>query len=250
MQEDKPISEASVLAPPAPPASASAQTVRSERTRAALLRAAETIFARDGFEASRIEDIAAEAGRSRGAFYANFASKTEVFLALRSLAAVRRARELRELLQPIAGEDARYAAIIQYILMQICDTRTLLLQMEFKLFALRHPEMREELAEKHLDAVTSVNQRELADLFDKNHKSLDEMRWGGLAVEAVLEGFALNALFCPTVLTPDRLQVLVPELLARIVQRHPEILSTPAAIQTTHSKADQNCIVTTGNSIK
>src|ERR1700749_1355743 len=57
--------------------SPSHQALKSERTRAELLRAAEVIFARDGFEASRIEDIAAEAGRSRGAFYANFASQTE-----------------------------------------------------------------------------------------------------------------------------------------------------------------------------
>ena len=34
----------------------SAQALKSERTRAELLRAAEMIFARDGFEASRIED--------------------------------------------------------------------------------------------------------------------------------------------------------------------------------------------------
>ena len=204
----------------------SVQAMRSVRTRDALLKAAETIFARDGFEASRIEDIAAEAGRSRGAFYANFASKTEVFLALRSLSALRRARELRELLQPIVGEDARYAAIVQYILEQICDTRKLLLQMEFKLFALRHPEMRKELAEKHLEAEISVNERELADLFDKNHKTMDEMRWCGLAIEAVLEGFALNAMFCPAVLTPKRLQEVVPGLLARIVQRESMSIGT------------------------
>src|ERR1700733_5360973 len=72
----------------------SLQTLRSERTRVALLAAAEKIFARDGFEASRIEDIAAEAGRSRGAFYANFLNKTEVFLALRTRAMQRKAREM------------------------------------------------------------------------------------------------------------------------------------------------------------
>jgi AcrR family transcriptional regulator len=214
MEEDK--SNAEAVSWAAPPGSV--QAMRSERTRAALLAAAETIFARDGFEASRIEDIAAEAGRSRGAFYANFASKTEVFLALRSLSALRRARQIRELLEPIQGEDARYAAIIQHILEQICDTRTLLLQIEFKLFALRHPAMLQELAEKHLEVATSVNQRELADLFE-HRKTVDEMRWAGLAIEAVLEGFALNALFSPGVLTEERLQALVPELLARIVQR-------------------------------
>ncbi len=198
---------------------ASAQATRSGKTRTALLESAERVFARDGFEASRIEDIAAEAGRSRGAFYANFDSKAEVFLALRTLASERRAREVRELLEPIQGEEERYQAVLRYILTQICDTRTLLLQMEFKLFALRHPEMLRELAEKHLDAVTSVNQRELADLFAGHPKTLEEMRYQSLAIEAVLEGFALNARFCPVVLNEERLEKAVPEMLAMIIKR-------------------------------
>ena len=105
------------------------------------MRAAEVIFARDGFEASRIEDIAAEAGRSRGAFYANFASKTEVFLALRSLATRRNARALRDRIENLKDEEERYQAITRYILEQICDIQTQLLQIEFKLFALRHPKL-------------------------------------------------------------------------------------------------------------
>jgi len=193
--------------------------MRSERTRAALLSAAEVVFARDGFEASRIEDIASEAGRSRGAFYANFESKTEVFLALRSLAALRRARELRELLEPIEGEEARYEALIQYTLEQICDTRTLLLQIEFKLFALRHPGMLKELAAMHVEAVTEINERELAYLFDQHRHTVDEMQWMGMAIEALLEGFALNAMFSPEALSLERLETLVPELLARVFER-------------------------------
>jgi AcrR family transcriptional regulator len=201
-----------------PEVSSSQQALRTERTRTALLAAAETIFARDGFEASRIEDIAAEAGRSRGAFYANFASKTEVFLALRGLAVHRRAREVRELLEPIEGEDARHRAVLQYILEQICDTRTLLLEIEFKLFAVRHPEMLAELAEKHLEAVISVNQRELADLFGHRKETVEEMRWNSLAIEAVLEGFALNAMFSPGVMTEQSVEAVVPDLLARILR--------------------------------
>src|ERR1700733_16316312 len=85
----------------------SRQALRSERTRSALLTAAEKIFARDGFEASRIEDIAAEANRSRGAFYANFASKTEVFLALRSRVARRRAREVKDRIDRDSRVEAR-----------------------------------------------------------------------------------------------------------------------------------------------
>ncbi len=163
--------------------------MKSERTRAELLRAAEVVFARDGFEASRIEDIAAEAGRSRGAFYANFASKTEVFLALRSLATRRNARALRERIQDVKDEEERYDAVIRYIVEQICDTQTQLLQIEFKLFALRHPEMLAELAEKHLEASTSVNRQELSDLFPEKKENLAETRCNTLAVEALLEGF-------------------------------------------------------------
>jgi AcrR family transcriptional regulator len=154
--------------------SRSQQALKSERTRSELLRAAEVIFARDGFEASRIEDIAAEAGRSRGAFYANFDSKTEVFLALRSLATRRNARALRDRIEHVLDPDERYQAITRYILEQICDTQTQLLQIEFKLFALRHPEMLPELAEKHLEASRSVNRQELSDLFPEENMNSPE----------------------------------------------------------------------------
>jgi AcrR family transcriptional regulator len=55
---------------------------RAQATRARLIQAAERIFARDGFAAAKLEEIAAEAGYTRGAFYANFDSKEDLFLAL------------------------------------------------------------------------------------------------------------------------------------------------------------------------
>jgi AcrR family transcriptional regulator len=195
----------------------SGQTLRSERTRDALLTAAEKIFARDGFEASRIEDIAAEAGRSRGAFYANFDSKTEVFLALRSRAALQKAREFRELLQEASGDQARQAALHRHILEQICQSQSLLLQIEFKLFALRHPEMLAELSEKHLEASTSVHMKELADLFEEAEMTSEQSRRKTLAIEALLEGFALNMLFSSQVLTPEYLEQLIPRLLVEVL---------------------------------
>src|ERR1700724_1337730 len=60
----------------------SRQAARTEVTRRKLLAAAEKIFARDGFEAARLEDIEAGAGYPRGAFYANFCGKEEIFFAL------------------------------------------------------------------------------------------------------------------------------------------------------------------------
>ena len=66
---------------------ASQQTVRTKQerslnTRAELLEAARKVFARDGFERARLEDIAEEAGKTRGAFYAHFEDKEDVFFAI------------------------------------------------------------------------------------------------------------------------------------------------------------------------
>ena len=51
-------------------------------TRSELIRSARHIFARDGFEHARIEDIAMRARKTRGAFYDNFKDKEDVFLAI------------------------------------------------------------------------------------------------------------------------------------------------------------------------
>ncbi|MBW4038492.1 MAG: TetR/AcrR family transcriptional regulator [Acidobacteria bacterium] len=184
-----------------------------------MLRAAEAVFARDGFEASRIEDIAGEAGRSRGAFYANFDSKAEVFLALRGVIARRHAREIRERLESITGDEARYAAVTRYLIERICDPQAQILQIEFKLFALRHPEMLDDLSAKHLDASTSVHRQEFSDLFPEKNESLLETQQTTLAIEAVLEGFSLNARFSPHVLTCAQLEMIVPKIFATIFPR-------------------------------
>jgi AcrR family transcriptional regulator len=55
---------------------------RQEQTRRELLDAAARVFVRRGFQGSSVEEISAEAGYSRGAFYSNFASKEELFVEL------------------------------------------------------------------------------------------------------------------------------------------------------------------------
>jgi AcrR family transcriptional regulator len=55
---------------------------KQAHTRSRLLQAAETVFARRGLHHASIDDVAQEAGFTKGAFYANFASKEELFLAM------------------------------------------------------------------------------------------------------------------------------------------------------------------------
>ena len=53
-----------------------------DQTRERLLNAAQDIFLKKGYVAASVEDIAAAAGYTRGAFYSNFRSKAELLLEL------------------------------------------------------------------------------------------------------------------------------------------------------------------------
>lgn len=57
-------------------------TRRREETRGRLLAAAYEVFAEDGFGRATVEKVCERAGFTRGAFYSNFTSLDELFLAM------------------------------------------------------------------------------------------------------------------------------------------------------------------------
>jgi AcrR family transcriptional regulator len=134
------------------PLSAGSRTQQTERTRATrrkLLDAAKRIFAQQGFEAARLEDIAAGAGYTRGAFYANFKSKEDIFFALfeewvreRIESFTSAARRHPDSVEKLAALRTHYAELAT-------DRRLVLISLEFKLFALRHPEAHARLRSRH-----------------------------------------------------------------------------------------------------
>src|SRR6516225_5894868 len=83
-------------APRTNPTQTSRHQEKTELTRSRFIQAAEKIFARDGFESAKLEEIAATAGYTRGAFYANFDSKEGLFLALLEREIVLSIQKLRE----------------------------------------------------------------------------------------------------------------------------------------------------------
>ena len=119
---------------------------RSEATRARLIRAAEKIFARDGFEAAKLEEIAAEAGYTRGAFYANFTSKEDLFFALLEGEISSRINTVEHLMQAAHEPNDKLRAFREFFLTICQDRRWSLLSLEFKLFAVRHPAVKARLA--------------------------------------------------------------------------------------------------------
>ncbi|GAB4069141.1 TetR/AcrR family transcriptional regulator [Ancylobacter sonchi] len=56
-----------------------AETTKGERTRERLRRAATRVFAREGYEATRVADIVREAGVTQPTFYLYFASKEAAY---------------------------------------------------------------------------------------------------------------------------------------------------------------------------
>jgi len=125
------------------------QTDRTQSTRRKLLDAAKHIFAKDGFEAARLEDIAAGAGYTRGAFYANFESKEDIFFALFEEWVRERIESLTSALRRHTDPSGKLVALRTHYAELATDRRLVLISLEFKLFALRHPEAHARLRSRH-----------------------------------------------------------------------------------------------------
>jgi AcrR family transcriptional regulator len=128
------------ILPSAPARTGSHQQARTDATRRKLLAAAEQVFARSGYEAARLEDIAAAAGYTRGAFYANFDSKEDIFFALLQDWVNETVRSITSLLSRYESRKGRVRALRQHYVEMAHDRRLVLFSLEYKLFAVRHPE--------------------------------------------------------------------------------------------------------------
>jgi AcrR family transcriptional regulator len=125
---------------------------KREEVRRRLLEAATRVFARRGYAEATLDDVAAEAGFSKGAVYSNFAGKENVFYALlrehvgdrvqRVHDAVASAETLQE-----AGAAAGRAG--GEAVEEEADWHLLFL--EFVTRAARQPELREELGRQRVE---------------------------------------------------------------------------------------------------
>ena len=113
-----------------------------DQTRQRLLAAAQSIFLTKGFVAASVEDIAELAGYSRGAFYSNFASKSELFLQLLKRDHENVMGDMRAIFE--AGETRQQMedSVLHYYSTHFRDNECFLLWMEAKLQAARDPEFR------------------------------------------------------------------------------------------------------------
>ncbi|WP_320669231.1 TetR/AcrR family transcriptional regulator [Patulibacter defluvii] len=199
--------------PPDPPAPPGRRTRKQqqEHTRTCLLRSAATLFTRKGMQQASIDEIAQDAGYTKGAFYANFKNKEELFLAMLDERFAERFEEIdRVVHQDAAIEDQARQAGIDFIRAIRADEQWSRLFFEFAVYASRNEEFRQELVTRH-----RALRGRIADLFEERARQLDwtppisaaeaaRMTFAmanGVALEQLLEPEADSAELYGTMLT-------------------------------------------------
>jgi AcrR family transcriptional regulator len=136
---------------------------KQAKTRAQLIHAAGHVFARRGFQAARVEEIAEEAGFSHGAVYSNFSGKEELFLAVFEQYMTQRIAEVEQAtaIDGSFAERAR-AAADQWMQRFTEDRETFLLHLEFMIYAARNPRLSKQLG-RRMAALRLEIERRLAE---------------------------------------------------------------------------------------
>ncbi len=144
-------------------------------------------------------------GKTRGAFYANFRDKEDVFFAIFEEDITLDQQRLRTLINAFTTPAQKLDALAGYLGELINDRRRALLNLEFKVYAIRHPRRRKRLAELHAQMRERCGLPEIRELLPELKQTAAEHRAGSLAITAVVDGMALNRLFDPDALDDARI---------------------------------------------
>jgi AcrR family transcriptional regulator len=175
---------------------------RTAVTRDLLLNAAEQMFARVGYEKAQVEEIAVVAGFSKGALYAHFKSKEELFLALYKAKTARYLAKLRHALDSASTREGKINAFRNFYIDLSKEKDWALITLEVKLLVRRHPEVRERLRQIDEDAGDSINGA-LTRLLGKS------VRAAGEALGGIFSALVLEADLEPEVLSERKMRAML-----------------------------------------
>ena len=177
---------------------------KQAHTRSCLMKSAAKVFARRGLQQASIDEVAEDAGFTKGAFYANFGSKEELFLAMLD---ERFAGRLAEIERATSGDDepeqqARRAGLdfSQYV---AADSEWQRLFFEFAAYAARNEDFRQELVTRYgalRDRIASMYERRAAELDVEPPVPHDQI---AVMTFAMANGIALEKLLEPDAVPDD-----------------------------------------------
>jgi AcrR family transcriptional regulator len=122
---------------------------RRKQTHNELLAAAEECFVTRGFHATSVDQVAEQAGYTKGAVYSNFASKEDLFFAVYQRRVEQVLTEVVPGLRQAGPEHALDWLATATIERRDRDDGWLAVFFEFWAHALRHPELRDRFAAIH-----------------------------------------------------------------------------------------------------
>ena len=129
---------------------------KREITRGQLISAAEFLFIERGFHATSVDEIALEAGYTKGAVYSNFGSKEDLFFAVYERRADRVVAEYERAVReagPVGGSER---LVTQAAQRRGSDDGWLAVFFEFWAHVVRRPELRERFAKIHARVVEPI----------------------------------------------------------------------------------------------
>ena len=180
---------------------------RAVATRRELINAARKVFATVGFESARIEQIAAKAGKTRGAFYANFKDKEDVFFALFEEDLLRNQDRVVAGMSAAVNLDEKITILSAHLEEMLRDQQRLLLNLEFKMYVIRHPRKRRRLQQIYIEMCMRCAMAKISGLVPK--AGVSERRRLTTEMGAVIDGLALNTMFNPEGISKEqRLRLL------------------------------------------
>jgi len=184
---------------------------KRERTRAALAAAAREVVAEKGFAAASLDEIAARAGMTKGAVYSNFRSKGELLLEAMQV----RGFSLRTALPPEASLRARLDEMAQGVVHMAVRARDeARLLVEFQLYALGDPDLREEIARMYAEVFTGG-----AAFFAgmEGVKPGLSPRHLAVAIQSMVLGLTMQSIMSPDDVTPEAIHAAIAGLADGVV---------------------------------
>ena len=185
----------------------SKQQLRIQETQARLLNAADEVFVRDGYEAAQLEEIAARAGRSKGAVYTHFKSKEDLFLALFEHRTRSYVDRLLVSLRKCTNRKQSLEAFRDFYVGLAHDRTWHILTLEFKLFAIRHPESKERLRKAFEMSKPSYDGSGYEQMFgqlNREQKANNDLALAALG--PIITGLILESYFEPKMLNEQGLR--------------------------------------------
>jgi AcrR family transcriptional regulator len=180
---------------------------KKARTRAQLIDAAATVFARRGYVAASLDEVAEDAGLTKGAVYSNFASKEDLFQAVID-------DRLNEPMMHIAEDILDSADTFEEQAMKGAraftdvverDRSVYLLGLEFDVYVARHREYAPKVAERWREEFQSIAEL-ITEQAEKNGLPLPLPAYDmAVVVTALSQGITLRRLVNPDAVPEDLL---------------------------------------------